>query len=56
MLNTLTVFIWKQEAQKVWLPAKTLGVSDSIRKEDNWFFEMMEVKSQFTCYEQFEES
>lgn len=33
-----------------------LGVSSSIRNEDNSFVEIIEVKSQFTRYEQFEES
>lgn len=56
MLNSLTTFIWKQEAQKVLLQAKILGVSNSIRNEDNSFFEMIEIKSQFTCYEQVKES
>lgn len=38
MLNSLATFIWKQEAQKVLLQAKILGVSNSIRNEDNSFF------------------
>lgn len=45
MLHSLTVFIWKQEAQKVSLQGEMLGVSSSIRNEDNSFVEMIEVKS-----------